>query len=158
MKLLLITGVPGMGKTTIGNYLAEKYGFIHLDVELLDSWSVELKNLFLSNSWVKFVKRLKSYGKDIVMTWGFMPEVHDNIVKILQQFGFKLIWFDGNRKAAREAFLRRKTVDEHTLDIQMKRIENMNVQSFKPVIIDTFDGEGEFYNKDKIVELLFETK
>ena len=158
MKLLLITGVPGTGKTTIGDHLAEEYGFIHLDVELLDSWSVELKDLFLSNSWAEFIKRLKSYGKDIVMTWGFMPGVHDNAVKDLQELGFKLIWFDGNREAARVAFLKRGTVDEPTLDIQMARVEKMNIQSLNPTIINTFDENGKFQNKDKIVELLFEAK
>jgi len=158
MKLLLITGVPGTGKTTIGNYLAEEYRFNHLNVELLDSWSVELKNLFLSNSWVEFVKRLKSNGKDTVMTWGFMPGVHDKAIKDLQEFGFKLIWFDGNRKAAREAFLKRGTVDEPTLDIQMKRIEKMNIQNLNPTIIDTFDENGKFHSKDKIVELLIKVK
>ena len=30
---LLITGVPGTGKTTVGDYLASEYGFVHLDFE-----------------------------------------------------------------------------------------------------------------------------
>jgi broad-specificity NMP kinase len=33
MKKLLITGVPGTSKTTIGDYLAEKHGFTHINLE-----------------------------------------------------------------------------------------------------------------------------
>jgi type IV secretory pathway ATPase VirB11/archaellum biosynthesis ATPase len=32
-KLILITGIPGTGKTTFGNFLANKYGFVHFDIE-----------------------------------------------------------------------------------------------------------------------------
>lgn len=31
---LLISGIPGMGKTTIGNYLEKKHNFEHFDMEL----------------------------------------------------------------------------------------------------------------------------
>jgi shikimate kinase len=33
MKLLLLTGVPGTGKTDLGNYLAEHHAFRHVDFE-----------------------------------------------------------------------------------------------------------------------------
>lgn len=32
-KLLLITGVPATGKTTIGDFLQDKLGFKHIDFE-----------------------------------------------------------------------------------------------------------------------------
>ena len=33
--LILITGIPGSGKTTIGNYLRDERGYLHVDVEAL---------------------------------------------------------------------------------------------------------------------------
>ncbi len=32
----LITGVPGLGKTTVGNHLENKYSFKHIDFEIED--------------------------------------------------------------------------------------------------------------------------
>lgn len=156
MKLLLIAGVPGTGKTTIGDYLRDNHQLLHLNVELLDSWSENIKSLFLSNNWIGLYKFLQASNKDVVMTWGFMPGVHDPAVKQLQQIGFKLIWFDGNREAARNAFNKRATVAEYYLDIQMKRIENMNLGSFNPVVINTFDENGDFLSKEEIVRRLLE--
>jgi hypothetical protein len=88
--------------------------------------------------------------KPIVITWGFMPGVDDDAIRRLQGHGYKLIWFDGNREAARREFIKRGTVPEQLLDIQMERINKMDLASFNPVIIDTFDDQGDLLPIDQV--------
>ena len=148
--ILLIAGVPGTGKTEIGNYLKEKYDFVHMDVEhileLPDYW----KNI------EKFIFEAKKNNTNLVITWGFMPGIDDNKILKLKTMEVKLIWFDGNRKAARKAFLKRGTVPESSLDIQMERIENSNIDDiFQPINFNTFKkDEDTFLDKDDIVKQL----
>lgn len=152
MKLLLITGVPGTGKTTIGNYLAEKYGYIHFDRELLQSWSIEFQQAWIESP-QSFVSAIKKLNKDIVITWGFMPGTDDSYVLELKNLGSKLIWLDGNREAAKKAFLARGTVSEKLFNIQMLRIEGSSIQNvFNPKVFNTFGVKGNFLEKDEIVK------
>ena len=111
MKLLLITGIPGTGKTTIGDYLQEKYGFTHLDMELINAWQ----------SLTSSILEAKRLNRDLVITWGFMPEEDNEKILKLKEIGVKMIWFDGNREAAREVFLARGTVSESAFNIQINR-------------------------------------
>src|SRR6266536_2590279 len=146
MEFLLITGVPGSGKTTIGNYLQEKYGFLHLNIEEWSSWDQSLSKLrdfFLGNKIVEFIGEAEQINNKIVITWGFMPGDSDNTILELIRLGFKMIWFDGDRNAAREAFVKREDGSAQALEaleMQMKRINAMNLKQFNAAIIDTFDS------------------
>jgi hypothetical protein len=151
MKLLLITGIPGTGKTTIGDYLQEKYGFIHLDVE---------KIIFShgNNSWqflIDTISKAKELNLNTVITWGFMPGQDNNLVFELQKMGAKMIWFDGNRQAAEKAFVARGTVSKLDFDKQMGQINKADIiGTFNPVVLDTFRRDDSFLPKDKIARKL----
>jgi hypothetical protein len=153
MKRYLITGIPGTGKTEVGNFLKNIHHFKHVDFE--DSVSL---NRFVADP-VDFIKS-ELQGCDIVISWGFVPvDGQINIVKYLQSIGFKLIWFDGNREAARRAFIKRGTVSVDLLDIQIKRINDSQVISIiNPIIINTFDENGEFKPLESIVGEIEESK
>jgi len=100
-KLILITGIPGTGKTYYEKRFAEKFGFKHFDLENIDV----LQRLVTAPS--KFVADLLKNEGDIVATWGFVPNDHQ--IGIVHQFiakGFKLVWFDGNRPAALREFIK----------------------------------------------------
>ena len=93
--------------------------------------------------------------RPIVVTWGFMPGSSDETaVRYFQAAGFTLIWFDGNRVAARQVFIARGTVPTQALDAQMIRINRMDLAAFKPVIIDTFDSTGNFLPINEVAELV----
>lgn len=154
MRLLLITGVPGTGKTTISVHLAENHGFIHFDRELIQSWPTQLQDLWIS-SVSQFAEAVRNLNKDIVISWGFMPGTDDLAIRTLQQSGFKMIWLDGDRTVARKAFISRGTVPEHLLDIQMTRIKGMDIDLFKPIIINPFEG-GTFLTKEEIAQKILE--
>jgi hypothetical protein len=149
--LLLITGIPGTGKTTYGDKFAEEFGFLHCDLEDPQSFS-----RFFPNP-PQFIDDLLNEKRNVVVTWGFGPDHEPSVSRVLQlrSAGFKWIWFDGNRPAALREFQKRATVPELDLYVQMYRIENSRiVEQLKPIVIDSFDDCGQFKpTKDLLAEI-----
>ena len=146
---LLITGIPGTGKTSIGNYFQSENGYEHLDIEAV------LKKYGHAGS--KIVDEfINKQGDKKVITWGFIPKTDDRLVRKLQSLGYKMIWFDGNREAARREFLIRGDVPEELFDLQISKINDMDLESFKAVQFNTFDEYGNFLEKEDIVKSIFE--
>src|SRR5207248_572117 len=76
---------------------------------------------------------------DIVISWGFLPEVQLGLVLALRERGYDWVWLDGDRDAARQAFLARGTSSERALAIQMRAIEeHLDLERLQPRIIDPF--------------------
>ena len=94
-RLLLITGIPGAGKTCYGNKFEKQFGFAHYDIE-----DTAIGNRFSADP-TTFIAGLVAQNKDIVVTWGFNPEDQFSVSAVgqFQASGFKLIWFDGDRPA-----------------------------------------------------------
>ena len=152
MTLLLITGIPGTGKTTTGKYLEEKHGFTHLDMEkIIPSFGCNYWE-FLTNA----ISKAKESDRDVVITWGFMPGTdNDKDILKLKEMGAKMVWFDGNRDAARNAFNKRGDVSEDLFNLQMKRIEGADIlNNFKPIIFNTFRDDGFFLSQNEIASRL----
>jgi hypothetical protein len=102
-----------------------------------------------------FVGSLRAFGDLHVITWGFVPVASNPYIHRLKQLGAEMIWFDGNRKAARAAFIRRGTVPENLLDLQLERINQDDIiTKFNPKIVDTFDHNGNFFSKEAIARIL----
>jgi adenylate kinase family enzyme len=147
-KLLLITGIPGTGKTCYGESFARNYGFVHHNLEQTD-----LLRRVLSNP-AGFVEEILKIGKDTAVTWGFVPNDEQiKVVNLFKEKGFVLVWFDGNRPAALRKFINRKTVSEECFYRQMWAIEESHVvEKIKPIIVNTFDEHGEFKSSEAILE------
>lgn len=56
----------------------------------------------------------------------------------------------------RKAFINRGTVPEELLDIQMRRIEGMDLASFNPVIINPFDNGGSFLDQTEMAQKILD--
>jgi adenylate kinase family enzyme len=131
--LLLITGIPGTGKTTFGETLARDHGFRHHNLEdqtTLNRWGADPK---------EFVREIVRQKADAVVTWGFVPDHEPSFQSVLdfKKSGFKVVWFDGNRPAALREFIKRGTVAEVCFYVQMYKTESTNViERIKPVIIN----------------------
>ncbi|PIR60751.1 MAG: hypothetical protein COU67_00490 [Candidatus Pacebacteria bacterium CG10_big_fil_rev_8_21_14_0_10_44_54] len=152
-KILFIAGVPGTGKTTMGDHLSKNYGFFHLDMENPPSgkWSSIYSGDY------SLLDQLANGDNKIVITWGYLPD-HQNILSIVEriiELKPTYIWFDGDRDSARKAFLNRNTVSEELLNIQLARINRTNiVKKWSPIIFNTFDSKGNFLSKEKIAKKL----
>lgn len=153
-KKLLIVGIPGMGKTRIGNYLQEKYDFIHTDMECENN----IAKIIAAPS--VFIDELVAQDRNLVVTWGFVPSDQlINIVNSFKDYDFKIIWFDGDRDAARREFVQRDSQygNEYlngqmgALELQLNRIIGSDViKRINPKIINTFNSKHHFKKLDAI--------
>jgi hypothetical protein len=90
--LLLITGIPGTGKTTYGDNFAKEFGFLHHDLE--DNQTL---NRFNANP-AQFIGELLNEKKNEVVTWGFGPDCKRSVflVQQLRDAGFKIRYLQNN--------------------------------------------------------------
>ena len=147
-KRILITGIPGMGKTTLGNLFESKKGFVHLDMETHPK-----EHLLLESNREEFMNLIICKDKDFIITFGFYPPNCTGEVKYLRDQGFILIWLDGNRDAAYRSYKTRTEKQDHlnlqlhleAFNMQIERIERTGVvKEIEPIIVNTFDSEGNF--------------
>lgn len=144
---IFITGIPGTGKTTIGNFLRDQFGYKHVNFE--DGVSL---NEFFQNP-DNFID-LELKNDNSVISWGFVPdEVQIETVNYLKRDkGFSLVWFDGDRVSAFREYLKAGR-PENLFYLQMFRIEESKVvERIKPLIINTFNNVGRFREKTEVVE------
>ena len=149
MRKILISGIPGTGKTTVGAYLQEHHRFLHLDFER----QAEIERFLLGRRG-ELLGKLATVAHDvtdIVISWGFLPETQLAFVVALRDCGFDWVWFDGNRDAARRAFLARGTSSLATFDVQLRAIaENLDLDQLRPRIVDPFTRGGSFRPVEEI--------
>ena len=144
-KRILITGIPGTGKTKTGGYFQSQYGYTHINLEEQD------KICALIQDPNKFIEQLLIEKKNVIVTWGFLPEEQGDVVKLFKENGFLLVWFDGNRPAALREFIKRGTVSTNLFELQMERITSSNiVRKINPIIINTFNEKGIFKKQAQI--------
>ena len=103
MSRLVISGIPGTGKTTIAEHLAEHHGFTHVDMEA-DSFRGQRE---LEDDPETFLANLPHTG-NVVLSWGFSPYENRPSVDQLLAAGYKLIWFDGDHVTTLRNFLTRE--------------------------------------------------
>ncbi len=159
MKKFLITGIPGMGKTEIGDYLAKKHNFLHLDMEDRP-WPQEFKHL---NQFpvpaTQIMNLIKQLGKATVLTWGFDPVGNREEIQELILNGATIIWFDGDRKLALESWKKskgRNLPNDDLFHIQINRIESSNIITIlNPIQYNTFNVNGVHKPHEEIAADLF---
>lgn len=149
-KHILITGIPGTGKTTVGDYLKKNHGFTHLNLE-----EVATLTLFSQNK-IGFISNALKNNKTVI-TWGFMPYQQAEHVLEMRRRGFYLIWLDGNRISAFREFMKRGSVSESAFFHQMSNITSSKIiDVIQPKIVNPFDEAGEFKSIEEIVEKILE--
>lgn len=110
---MLVTGIPGAGKTTFGNWLKTNLFFHHFDMEkdlrdmpdLKDKWRDGLD----SGDYGAFLTQVRQLSKNIVMTWGY-PEQAVHLARHGEKLGLISFWFDGDRPVSRRCWLARERI------------------------------------------------
>jgi hypothetical protein len=142
----LIGGVPACGKTTFGDYLRDKKGYLHVDMESFqDSWHHRIwEAARRADDLTLFVELLAREGRPVVLTWGFHPSDLD-IVKALRALDVFIWWFDADEAAARTNYIARGTGEIAAFDAQIQRIKK-SWSAIHPIvsprIIRTLDESG----------------
>jgi hypothetical protein len=146
---ILLTGVPGTGKTTLGERLAQGWGLAHLDMEQ-DGF---VRVVEFRRAPARFVKELRVSGPGVV-SWGFGPRTDLVLVKRLVNAGYQPIWLDGNRVASLRAFLAREGSGgemERIYYEQMAAVMGSGVvEELGAVVVNPFDARGRWRSRDAV--------
>ncbi|SRR5258706_3690364 len=144
IRKLLVVGVPGTGKTTVGVHLQNKHGFRHLDFE----------DAIRRDSFPDAFRAALQASSDTVASWGFIPdEQQTGLVLQLRSRGFHLLWLDGDRLAARRAFLSRGDVPITAFEVQMQRINASGIiKRLEPFVVNPFDANGKFRPTEEVIQ------
>ncbi len=136
---LLISGVPGAGKTTVATHLAQRTDGHHTDLE----------------SSRRRRRPLLAGRSAQIISWGFGPHTDLAVVADLRADGYQLIWLDGDRAASYRAYMAREHGDEDAEYLyysQMQMITGSHVvRRLNPLIVSPFAG-GVFRPVDDIAE------
>lgn len=156
MAKILISGVPGTGKTTVAEHLAHYFGYQHTDMEA-DSFRPRRE---LEQDPAAFIGGLAAV-ENVVVSWGFSPYIDRPGVDSLIAAGYRFVWLDGDHVVTLRNFLARERNDprqEANYYGQMQMILSTElVDRLKPICIDPFTG-NEFRPLEEIaVEIISKT-
>jgi hypothetical protein len=109
-RVLILWGVPGVGKTTFADWLVDNKGFIRIDSDFGgagNSKAAMAWRAFLNRSGTSeaFMKVARYSQQPIVLEFGMYATVGAiGLLKQLRQAGAEVWWFDGDRDEAFEAW------------------------------------------------------
>ena len=140
----------------MGRHLERCHGFTHVDLEHAATSRLFLGRFDAGDGYEEFDARVDALAAvpRVVVSWGFVPEPQLELVLRLVGRGFTWVWFDGDRKAARRAFVRRGTVAPHHFEPQVEKLDRANVVSLGPAVVDTFDRSRRFRPAAEIADEL----
>ena len=124
---VLLSGIPGSGKSSYGQALATHAGFVHLDLEkpgVLKSYGLEgaWGSVFSTGSAAELATALDALRAPVALDWGF-PVRWLSAVASLANAGITPWWFDGDRSAARTAYVAREANNGDAWDAQVRSID-----------------------------------
>ncbi len=114
--LLIVWGMPGSGKSTYSDWLRREKGADHVDTDVLIN-KQPFERTRLEQAWyatftrqmtpAAFMNLVRSHGGPVVVEFGLWAN-HDNIRLLadLRSLGAELVWFEGDRVAAKDAWRR----------------------------------------------------
>lgn len=143
MTKILLSGVPGTGKSTVAHHLETNHGFYHVDMEK-DDFAPRHE---LSTDREGFLNKLVPHD-NIVISWGFGPFPDKDNVKYLKDHGYIMVWLDGDRVASFREFMKRENnnpVKEADYYGQMLMVVVTDiVKTLNPIIVNPFSEASEF--------------
>src|SRR5438874_4555109 len=124
-RILLLSGIPGSGKSSYGRWLVHAKGYLHVDFDHGDLQRHGLADLFHeveSSGPERFIAELLRRDTPVCLDWGFPPHCLW-IVRRLAEAGVDLWWFEADRELAKKHFLNRPNASEAAFEEQMANIE-----------------------------------
>jgi len=126
---LLLAGIPAVGKSSFGRYLAREHAFAHYDLECHPrGWPHPEQKRLWDSSRKAFIAKLKTLHKRVALDWGFPANVVLWVDELLAE-GVQLIWFEADIAKARELFQQRgglpvASFNDQVLGIQSAGLPN----------------------------------
>jgi hypothetical protein len=134
-QFILISGVPGSGKTTFSKYLEKNYGFYFIQT---DYNHTELRELCFGDIGNYVTRWLKKHDH-MCLEWGFLPKFLPRVLCLKNQ-GANIFWFTCNKDIALSNYLKAHREDDQdgaAWHRQIERIKNADLPTPAFVKIET---------------------
>lgn len=166
---MLISGIPGTGKTFIGRFLEQHHEYKYEDIEEWPDRDERFGNNPNMDLIDKTIEGIINPDKNLVATFGFRPlkTVDLAIVdRLLKRWNFKMFWFEGNKDTALREYVQRelrRCTDGQTTSsefyakianffVQIQNISRSDVLSrFNPLLINPFGNDEKFRRPEDLV-------
>jgi septin family protein len=143
---ILLCGLSGTGKTTIGNQLADR-GWTHFDCELEHSHNP----LWLSDPIAHMPE-----GKNVVASWGFIPHLMETVWDILDA-GYLAVWLQGSHENRLRSVMERGET-ETFLEDRVRLRQGLGLQSIEPdMVLNTFRPNGSRWDVASLIHSVYWT-
>jgi hypothetical protein len=139
-RFILLTGIPGSGKTFLGNYLKNEHDFDFFETDL--NWSEFMRELDLGVD--DFVARWHNkHGDCTCLEWGFDPFVPSYLPTILsfKNQGASIFWLTCDKRIALLNYLEKHIGSDPAArgwDMQVNKIEFIGLPTSDFTIIQTY--------------------
>jgi len=143
---ILLCGLSGTGKTTIGNQLADR-GWTHFDCEF-----EHLNNPL----WVSDPIAHMPEGENVVASWGFIPHFMETVWDILEA-GYLGVWLQGSHEHRLRDIIKRG--DPQTfLDNRIRLRQGLGFHSIEPdMVLNTFRPNGSRWDVASLIHSVYWT-
>lgn len=122
--IILISGLPGVGKSSFSRTLARKCGYSHYDMERAQTWPRPDLHSLWDASRSNFVSALASaHAGNAVLDWGFPPVCLPWITE-LKGAGVVVCWFYADEPLARKSYLARDPGGIDAFERQLRLIKD----------------------------------
>jgi hypothetical protein len=99
--------------------------------------------------------QLSALDSRVVLDWGFPPPCYPIVVQ-LRQLGASVVWFDGDRRRARELYIERGENDVALFDHQVAAIDAADLpHSLDCHVVNALGAIGLPLDSDALVEVVF---
>ena len=158
--ILLLSGIPGSGKSSFARWLAKNKDYLHLD---FDRGDLEKHGLhgpfdkFASSGSDQFIVELLKAHPPVCLDWGFPPRCLW-IVRRLADAGVNVWWFDAEPEVAKKHFLSRGDVHETAFDEQIANIKASRgaiMELFGDRVISALNADGTHVSCEQIYAQIF---
>jgi hypothetical protein len=156
MRDVLISGLPGTGKTSFGNWLQERHGYAHIDMESFQDEALhgKWKDSLVKRDFREFAFLVRAAGRPVVLSWGFPPEFLWTI-RALNLLGFMCFWFDAPEMLARDVILKRTGAIETEFDHQVSKIRATQkelLNFYDQRCVSVVLGRGRFREREDVFD------
>lgn len=151
MKLLLLSGRPGAGKTAFAKWLKEQRGFQRVETDeeaVWAEWGPLLCNSHRPGVAAATRAKAEALGEQVVIEWGFVADLYLGCVRHLRDAGFDAWWLDCDEAVGRERYeaARREKLSPWELK---NAVNNYRIQTDK--IEAVWPGLKSFYGESHII-------
>jgi dephospho-CoA kinase len=160
--VLLVTGLPGCGKSTFVRYASERRKGRAVILEELAP-DDELRRLWLSGllkgDAKAFVRALRNHPREAVVEWGFPVNAPCiAFIKSMKDNGVRVVWFECPDDVALARYRERDDRPVEPFDAQVSSIRE-NYESImgevEPEIIDVLDLDGSARSTEELYDLVW---